>query len=641
MIETLSLGVRRGRELRSLVAGLIERLESRWDEASQATRTKIQVGALVAATVVAYSYSLDTLLSEAGLDTPLAYISLVPAISLALAALKAKPQRVEPAIYDRQTDYIVGIPMMVGAMAVNLFMPSQLSSLYWLWRIDLLTLPLFVAGAVSILFGIRTLWRQKIAIAYLLLAWPYPYSVVLSGFLDTFTNFTVSALDATLKVIPVASPISSQGSSLFSVSHAGRTFPVSVVSACSGINSTVGFLLVGSAFGAVVRGNRLSKFAWLVFGMFLLWVFNLARILFVFWSGGMWGEHIAMDDIHPYLGVVTFSTGVILMMFLVRPFGLEMFGSLPARQVRRVAVGPMPRDLGTKQTVLGQYEFLDTTYVSGGLQNSESTVQETIMSIGGESGKSNENNRGPAAVPKIIIALAVVIIASLVVGVSDYGLRTFNLVADASGEPKLLGFTAAQVAPKGWQPHFTAEYDWAKSLFGSTSTWRRYVFSDTKGTGTINAPIAVTADVIDAPTLSGFSAYGIEACYQFHGYTLKDVSQVSLGGGVEGQSMSFATTTGSDWSIVYWIIPVRLNGSTQYERVVLYVQNTKAERNLLFAGKVSSVHNLSGMLERSDPVDAQLIANRDFLVEFAKQMISQQASLGTKVRAISPLTSGE
>ena len=43
------------------------------------------MGALFAVVVIAYSYSLTTLLQLADLNTPLAYVSLVPIISLVLA----------------------------------------------------------------------------------------------------------------------------------------------------------------------------------------------------------------------------------------------------------------------------------------------------------------------------------------------------------------------------------------------------------------------------------------------------------------------------------------------------------------------------------------------------------------------------
>ncbi|MGA2307651.1 MAG: hypothetical protein ABSH29_26200, partial [Acidimicrobiales bacterium] len=111
--------------------------QQRWRDAPPRTRTAIQLAILVGAVLCAYSYSLKTLLQTAGMETPLAYTSLVPAIALGLAAVHRRPARAEPAIYDRQVDYIVGIPFIAAATVISLALPGKLSAMYWVWRIDL------------------------------------------------------------------------------------------------------------------------------------------------------------------------------------------------------------------------------------------------------------------------------------------------------------------------------------------------------------------------------------------------------------------------------------------------------------------------------------------------------------------------
>ena len=66
---------------------------------------------------------------------------------------------------------VAGVPGQPAASHETLAM-------FWVWRIDLLTLPFFVVGAVAVIFGVRVLWRQKVAVGFLLLAWPYPYTTV-------------------------------------------------------------------------------------------------------------------------------------------------------------------------------------------------------------------------------------------------------------------------------------------------------------------------------------------------------------------------------------------------------------------------------------------------------------------------------
>ena len=178
------------------------------------------------------------------------------------------------------------------------------------------------------------------------------------------------------------------------------------------------------------------------------------------------------------------------------------------------------------------------------------------------------------AVPKVYLAAVAVVVAALVIGISNVGLGTYNLVAGVTGEAKLTAFIQGPVAPHGWSAQYETTYGWAKPLFGDTSIWNRYALHS-EGSNPLRTDVPVVADVINTPDLSSFSAFGVENCYAFHGYALADVTQVALAGGITGQAMSYTSQQFGSWSIVYWIVPVKMDtGTTSYERVVLYVQNS-------------------------------------------------------------------
>jgi hypothetical protein len=242
-------------------------------------------------------------------------------------------------------------------------------------------------------------------------------------------------------------------------------------------------------------------------------------------------------------------------------------------------------------------------------------------------------SRVSLAVPKVFLAIVVVTVIALFIGIDNIGLRTFNLVADASGEPKLLSYQVRPAVPQGWQARFTADFAWAKPLFGDTSTWNRYTLYAT-GAGNLRTNEPVVADVIDSPDLQSFSAYGVEACYQFHGYSLADVAQVSLAGGITGQAMSYTSQQFGSWSIVYWIVPVKYGTATEYERVVLYVQNSGKGVVVPATTKTDAVTNIAGSLNSADPSQERLMRNRAFLVLFARQVIQQQAKRSQSVATI-------
>lgn len=571
--------------------------QHRWLDASQTTRTRIQVGVLIGAVLIAYNYSLSTLFQTADQQTPLAYISLVPVIALALAATRARPLKPEPPIYDRQVDFTIGVPLILAAVAINELLPARMSAMFWFYRVDLLSLPVFVAGAVAILFGCRTLWRQKLAIAFLFLAWPYPYEKYLLGVLNAFTDVTLVAMRKIAAWTHLATPSASSDQTLFTVTHHGKQFALSIVSACSGVNGVVGFLLVASAFAVIVRGPLVRKIVWLAGGMLLLFALNLARITFIFFAGQQWGESVAINIFHPFIGLLLFVIGVGVMLLLIRPLGMRI-------------------ELGSNSTTPSVKTTSALASHSGGGGASAS----------GDPHPPEKPNGNPTlAVPKIFLAIAAVVLASLVIGISNVQLRAYDLVAGVAGNAKLDAFTQGPVAPQGWRTEYETSYGWAKPLFGDTSIWNRYLIRS-EGSGSLQTNVPVVADVINTPDLSSFSAYGVEACYQFHGYALADVTQVSLAGGVTGQSLSYTSQQFGSWSIVYWILPVKLEtGGTNYERIVLYVRNSG--HGVLVKGLTSGnrLDNLGGNLNADNEADRALISNRTFLVAFANQLIYAQA----------------
>ena len=445
-----------------------ESWQERWTAASQTTRTGIQLGVLFGAVLIAYNYSLSTLFETLNQQTPLAYISLVPAFAIALAAVHSRPLKPEPPIYDRQVDYTIGIPLILAATAINELLPARLSAMFWFYRVDLFSLPIFVAGAVVILFGCRVLWRQKVAIAFLFLAWPYPYQKYLLGVLNFFTKSTLVAMEKIAVWTHLATPTGvSTSNPLFTIDHHGTAFALSIVSACSGVNSVVGFLLVGSVFAVIVKGPLVRKVLWLAGGMLLLYVLNIGRITFIFFAGRTWGETIAINVFHPFIGLVLFCVGVIVMLLMIRPLGM------------RIEIGPA-NDPGLLSG-------------AGPVASSGSPVEA-------------QTRKATLAVPKVYFAMAIVVVASVVIGISNVGLSTYNLVSGVAGQAKLTAYIQGPVAPPGWHSQYETSFEWAKPLFGDSSIWDRYVLHGAGG-GTLHASVPVVADVINTPDLSSFSAF--------------------------------------------------------------------------------------------------------------------------------------
>jgi exosortase/archaeosortase family protein len=503
----------------------------------------------LAAIVFAYRYSLTTIIRGIGLQTPLAYLGLVPLLALAVAFGRVRPQLDEPEIHDRQLDWIVSLPLFFIAFVIVAVLPRQLSVLYWERRVDLLSLPFFVVGAVTLVFGVRTAWRLRFPFLFLLLAWPLPWTSLLGTVLDHVTNTTLAALHWLATATALAVPVTNSDGSLFRIGRGSSAFVVSVASPCSGVNGLVGFLLAGGAFLALVRGSRRRKLTWLAVGLFLTWLLNVGRIALLFYVGAHFGEGAAIETLHPYLGLVTFSLGVLAMIIVMPRFG----------------IGPAPAATASER--------------------------ETLRS------------RRPAVVRALPALLTVAAIA-IPIGVADAGMRRFSLVAGDLGAPRLSAFGGAPPMMAGWSVHLVETYPWAQQYFGNRSTWLRYQYGATRARS--DQPSTIVADAVETKDLSRFDTYNLDACYSFHRYGVHARGHAELGGGIRAETISFThPELHSDWNVVAWIWPVRTtSGSTRYERVVLMAPGEPSGSAFLVQFARGIVHKIATAAPKSTKASA-------------------------------------
>ncbi|MEZ5411503.1 MAG: exosortase/archaeosortase family protein [Acidimicrobiales bacterium] len=548
----------------------------------------VRPGLALVAVVVAFRVSLQTLLEDFTLDTPLAHLALVPFIAVGLMVIGHR-RAAGPEIHDRQLDWIVGLPLLLMSLTANVVLPGRLSTEFWVYRIDLLSLPFFAAGAVVLIFGLRAAWEMRSGLAFLFLAWTYPFAQMLDRWLEPFTALTVHAVTAAVHVIAVAAPYPGDNTNaLFTVTpRSGPPFDLSVATECSGANGLVGFFLVGIAFLLVLEGPTRHKVLWLASGGLLVWALNVVRILLIFWVGERWGETVAIDGFHPFIGLVVFNAGLLLMALLLRRFGL----SWPQR-----APGPDP--------------FHAT----------------------------RPGYRPAMAAGAIVVGLTTGGIAAL-----NSDLQNYDLVASSLGGARLTSFGESQERPGQWNLQFADVYDWSKRYFGANSNWSRYVYTDPQpfaAGSELHANAAIIADVITTDDRSAFSAYGIEACYRFHDFRITKRQSVDLGNGVVGGLLTwFDPATRSTTTTLYWHWPIKNGEETRWERMTLLViDNPSLEFHIPnpppedltreFQLRVQDV--LVGDQGDGGEMSARLVATRQFLVAFGQDLIAERASASSE-----------
>lgn len=296
---------------------------------------------MVGIVIVAYPFSLFSLAKDLTLQRPLVYLALVPAIALVLGLIRIRREPPMRPIHDRQVDYIIGLAFVGAAVALATLMPLEMGPTFWRYRIDLLTLPLFVAGLTALFYGSRHVWALRFPIAFLLLAWPAPYLLLLDGGARALRDLTVGVLARISDLLPHATPIG-DGANVFLISHGSGPFFLEVGSVSPGVNNIVGFAIIGTAVVYLADRARLRSIAWLITGLALVWTLNVIHIEAAFMTGAALGQRAALALLHPVAGTILFILAAGTALLALRPFGLR-FGLGGGRWRRPVPPAPVRR----------------------------------------------------------------------------------------------------------------------------------------------------------------------------------------------------------------------------------------------------------------------------------------------------------
>ncbi|MGV9714183.1 hypothetical protein ACWDTI_26400 [Gordonia sp. NPDC003424] len=133
---------------------------------------------LAVITVFAYWHTLAALAIEFRVPTLVTYIPAAVVLSLMAAVGIGLRQGDELPIYDRQTDVIVGVIVLILAVCFQALLTPRYQSTYLLLHLDLLSLWLFLLGGAIMLFGLRPVARYRWMWFLLLSIFPAPYRLV-------------------------------------------------------------------------------------------------------------------------------------------------------------------------------------------------------------------------------------------------------------------------------------------------------------------------------------------------------------------------------------------------------------------------------------------------------------------------------
>ncbi|MQC17919.1 MAG: exosortase/archaeosortase family protein [Chloroflexi bacterium] len=416
----------------------------------------------------------------------------------------------------RSRDVIVDLFFIVPLVGIACFilfvLPGSMSWYFWLNRMDLAAMvPWTVAVAIAFL-GYQQMLRTWPAWLMLAFAWPYP-AVWLQRFLsDPLTAWTAWIGRGVTDFARLPYEVGESGVAYTSTHLAeDENFTLVIGQLCSGTSVVIGFLIVGGALSLMARGKPGSRLRWLAMGIVLAFVTNLVRVSALLVTATSVSREFAVDTVHPILGLVLFALALLLMLVLMPTFGLRFD---PAPRGRTLAWEPGPR---------------------------------------------------PGAPVRVMWALAIG--AALGVGAGVAQAQEFNFIGLGDGAPSLSVESERGIIPEvpGWELFHDTQISWT-DLFGRTS--RGDVFSYWEpGVEEVGARIGVQTVITE--DLDTLNRYSIEQCIDFHRRELTARRAIDLGYGLTGYILH-DTYDGVRGSILYWAMPVNVEGELRHARIALF-----------------------------------------------------------------------
>jgi exosortase/archaeosortase family protein len=584
------------------------------------------------ATVGAYHYSLDTLTHRPVLDSSFGYLAMAPFVVVLLVALRCWPDVGELDIHDRQTDLIIGLPLLTAGVLIMLVLPGRLSTFFWVWRLDLLALPFFAAGVVCLLFGLRTLWRLRPAVVALFLIWPAPHVTLLERRLAAATDLQVSAVRAGARALRAARPLDAPRRSTLLVTGAGNSFTVDVAPVFGGVAGLAGFVLLAGALAAVLRGRRSLRLLWLAVGAALFCALNLARVILVVAAAPAGRRGGVEAGLHQLVGLGLLAATTMVMIAALPLFRLRT-PVLAISTSTAISASTAAEDAGAP----GRPVIASEEGTAGGAGTSGRVVE----AAGGRP-------RRPA-VRRARSAVCLVALAAVLCGLQDGRLTRFRPVATDLGVPRLAPFGLVNGRLPGWTLRPQGAFTWTKRLLGADSTWNRYLYAPrspapagTGGAGRAgtDAPagpaprVSVIADVVSTSSYRSLSSNGLSCCYQLRGFHLLDHHSFTLAGGVTAEDdIYYSRPTQASKVIVHWDWPVRAGRRVRYERVILLVQGTGVAGLPDLPPPPPSTPRLGDRLRGGEVLPSgtarRLIRVRGFLLGFGRELADSRLAGGS------------
>ncbi|MEM2130205.1 MAG: exosortase/archaeosortase family protein, partial [Candidatus Bathyarchaeia archaeon] len=280
----------------------------------------LKAAVIPAATLILFYQDLAMIFSEAPKNEATSYMLAIPLIVAYLLYRKRKILYSTVSLDNKtQTRMQRHLQPAAGILLVTTAILLYWHGSYTFMPLEyhMLTLPIFAAGAVLILFNAQTLQQLAFPIAFLFFMVPPPSEILYT------IGATLSALSAQASVdiasltgISVAL-IAEYGNPLIQVTRPdGAVLNFTVDIACSGIYSLISFLIFALLVAYIIRDKPWKKIALILTGVPLVYLLNIVRITTLLIIGYHYGENLALQIFHLLGGWVLIFIGTLLLLVI-------------------------------------------------------------------------------------------------------------------------------------------------------------------------------------------------------------------------------------------------------------------------------------------------------------------------------------
>ena len=285
------------------------------------TQTKIaliiKIITAAAAAIALYSQDLIIVFTDALHDESASHILLIPLIFAYLIYRKRKmlraviPAQDSSSLGRRYAPTLAGI--LLCATAVILYWHGSYT--FTPLEYHILTLPVFTAGLLLILFNYQTLRQLAFPTFFLAFLTPPPIEIIY-GLGSTLSVISSEASTAIVNLFGIPATLSGEyGIPMITITRPDNaTINFAVDIACSGIYSLIGFLIFAAFIAFIARDKLWKKALTFIIGFPIIYLLNIIRITIILGIGYHIGEQLALTLFHLLGGWVLIFLGTLLLL---------------------------------------------------------------------------------------------------------------------------------------------------------------------------------------------------------------------------------------------------------------------------------------------------------------------------------------